>query len=564
MRRFIHTVTIFISFLLVSFIYSEKAQAAFFNDVSYKYWAYEDINFISEHGVIKGYSGGNFIPGAIITRKDASIMLTRALDLTHRDFKPKTVKDLQPNSPGYNEVSIAIERGWLTLNNGKFQPNAPLTRDEMSRMLAIAYSYEGKQTSEFSDVPVASTYYPYIDAIDMYGVTTGYNDGTFRPKEKVTRAQFSAFITRVYQNPIAYEVKSGGKVVAVVPSVDDALVEVANYSDGTIHPQSNKFVQFHQTIAADDKTGIESGVLIFNGYNETEQFTPQFFNNYMRYKTGNGSMVDMFDTFIVLGLRYNEENSMFVDVPSNQANYVDWDNYIEKTFDYNGALSNLNASAAANNREVDLYLTIPYPKRTGDIVTLDGEERANSLYSRYDLTNWYIKKVIEEVEKANYGNLNFKGFYWISETVRTADDEVLVSSVASLLKRHDKFFIYSPHSASTNFNKWRDYGFDAAFLQPNAFRFAVDKKEERLHRAFINAQIYGSGINLEIDSHGINLVENGVESFNLYLDFSKRYGLDEKGMIFYQAVNMVERMATIDHPVYRSWYDQLNSTFFPE
>lgn len=564
MRHFSHKVIIFISFLLVSFFYSEKAQAAFFKDVSYKHWAYEDIIFISQHEVIKGYSDGNFIPGAIITRKDASIMLTRALDLTRPESKPKPLKDLQPNSPGYNEVNIAIERGWLTLNKGEFQPNAPLTRDEMSRMLAIAYSYEGKQTSEFSDVPVTSPYYPYIDAIDMYGVTTGYTDGTFKPKEKVTRAQFSAFITRVYQNPIAYEVKSGGKVVAVVPSVEDALVEVANYSDGTIHPQSNKFVQFHQTIAADDKTGIESGVLIFNGYNETAQFTPQFFNNYMRYRADNGSMVDMFDTFIVLGLRYNEENSMFVDVPSNKANYDDWDNYIQKTFNYNGALSNLNSSAQSNNREVDLYLTIPYPKRTGDIVTLDGEELANSVYSRYDLTNWYIKKVIEEVEKANYSNLNFKGFYWISETVRTADDEILVSSIASSLKRQDKFFIYSPHSASTNFDKWRDYGFDAAFLQPNAFRFAVDKKEERLHRAFINAQIYGSGINVEIDSHGIELVENGVESFNLYMDFSKRYGLGEKGMIFYQAVNMVERMATIDHPVYRSWYDQLNSTFFPE
>jgi len=552
---------LFVSVLVVSLFIDSSTKAAYFKDVSHTYWAYEDINFISKHAVIKGYSDGNFKPGLIITRKDASIMLTRALDLTHPQSKV-ILKDMKSYSPGYIEVSIAVERGWLTLTKGEFLPNKPLTRDEMSRMLAIAYSYEGKRNSNFTDVPVNNPYYQYIDAIDMYGITTGYRDGTFRPKEKVTRAQFSAFLTRVYQSPVAYEVKSGGEIVAVVPSVEDALEKVANYSDGTIHPQSNKFVQFHQTIAAEDKTGIESGVLIFNGHNETKQFTPQFFNHYMRYQTSTGSMVNMFDTFIVLGLRYNEQDSMFVDVPSNQANYVDWDNYIERTFDYNGALSNLNSSALANNRKVDLYLTIPYPKRQGNIVTLDGIELENSLYSRYDLTNWYIKEVLDRIETANYSNVNFKGFYWISETVRTADDEVLVSTIASLLKRENKFFIYSPHSASTNFDRWRDFGFDAAFLQPNAFRFNVDKKEERLHRAFLNAQIYGSGINIEIDSHGIELVENGVESFNLYMDFSKRYGLDEKGMIFYQAVNMVERMATINHPVYRSWYDQLNLTFF--
>jgi len=558
------------SFVFALFLTAETAQAATYKDVSYQYWAYEDIQFIAKHEVIRGFSDGMFKPGLTITRKDAAVMMTRAMDLFEFEQKPMPLKDMQPTSPNYEQVMIAIERKWLTLDEGYFKPDAPLTRDEMSRMIATAYLYEGKQRSTFTDVPVEDEYYPFIDAIAFQNVTTGYNDGTFRPNEAVTRAQFSAFLARVYQKPIAYEVKSGGLTVAVVPSVEDALEEVSNYEEGTIHPQSNRFVEYAQTIATEDKTNLNSGVLIYNGYNEVysgfkkvDAFTPEFFNPYMKSSI-DGTNHEMFDTFVVLGLRYNEAGNQFVDGPTNDANYSDWDNYVKRTFANEGALHNLNASAVSNDRVVDVYLSIPYPKRNGDILTLDGKELDNNVYTRYDLASWYITEVLKGFKQSDYNNLNFKGFYWLSETVRTVDDEVIISSLSSLMKKHGKFFIYSPHATSTNFYKWKNYGFDAAFLQPNAFRTDVPNKEERMHRAFLNAQIYGTGITIEIDSYGISHVEQGrgVEEFKMYMDFAKRYGLDEKGMMFYQGTNMVERMATIDHPVYKSWYDQLINTFF--
>ncbi|KXH84068.1 DUF4855 domain-containing protein [Sporosarcina sp. HYO08] len=554
--------TAFICFVSL-ILFTNSAKAYTYNDVNYQHWAYEDIQFIAKHGVIRGFSDGSFMPNASITRKDAAVMMTRALDLN----KPKSVSveiaDIHEQTPNYNEITIAVEEGWLSLQDGQFNGSAPLTRDEMSKMLATAYSYEGKQTSVFEDVPKSDPYYLYIDGIAMHGVTTGYNDGTFRPNDHVTRAQFSAFLSRVYQKPVAYEVKSAGQTMAIVPSVEDALEKVKEYPDGTIHPQSNKFVSYPQTIATADKTNLNSGVLIYNGYKEA---TPGSFDPYMRYEAEDGTVHEMFDTFIILGLRYNEEGNKFIDGAENEANYEDWNNYIKRTFAENGALHKLNESALSNDREVDIYVSIPYPKRNGDIITLDGQEQVNNVYNRYDLANWYISKVLRELDKASYSNLNFKGFYWLSETVRTVEDEVLISSISSLMKRHNLYLIYSPHATSTNFYKWQNYGFDAAFLQPNAFRTGTPNKEERLHRAFLNAQIYGTGITMEIDSYGIGHADEGrgVEEFNLYMDFAKRYGLNEKGMMFYQGTNVVERMATYDHPVFKRWYDQLNETFFSE
>ncbi|MHC8514330.1 DUF4855 domain-containing protein [Sporosarcina sp. ITBMC105] len=562
MKKYYKQLSVLIAMACLFVLTTMTAQASTFKDVSYKYWAYKDIQFVAENNVIRGFADGNFRPGYNITRKDAAVMMTRALDLYTLNEPPLPVEDLRPTSPGYKEIMIALENYWLTLDKGNFNPDAPLTRDEMSKMLATAYGYEGKGQSIFTDVPIEDAYYAYIDAIAFQGVTTGYNDGSFRPKETVTRAQFSAFLSRVYQQPIAYEVRNDGELIDVVPSVDDALELVAYYPKGTIHPQSNKFVDYAQTIATADKTNLKSGALIYNGFKEIEKFTPQFFSHYLKTKPVNGIQQNMFETFVILGLRYNEQSDQFVDGPSNHANYEDWKTYIDRTFHADGAIQNLNTAARWANRKVDVYVAIPYPKRNESIINLNGEDVGSGVYARYDLANWYVKEVLKEFERGQYDNINFKGFYWLSETVRTVDDEVIISSISSLLNKHDKFFIYSPHATSTNFYKWQDYGFDAAFLQPNAFRATTPNKEERLHRAFLNAQIYGTGITIEIDSYHMDKAEQGVEAFDLYMDMSKRYGLDEKGMMFYQGTNMVERMATFDHPVYKRWYEQLTETFF--
>lgn len=543
---------------------SLHVNAAFFKDVPHTYWAYEDIGFISSHGVIKGYTDGTFRAGEFITRKDAAIMMTRTQEGLPELQNSMDVDDVNENSPGYAQIMTAVTSEWLSLNENNFEPYKPLTRDEMSKMLATAFGFKGKGNSEFTDVSPSSSYYPFIDAIAYYDVTTGYKDGTFRPKELVTRAQFSAFIARVYSKPLAYEVKSQGETIAVESSVEDALEVVKSIPDGTIHPQSNKFVEYSQSIGSADKTGLNSGVLIYNGIKEKQSFTPDFFSHYLTSDIGDGIKRDMFDTFVILSLRYNEEGNHFTDSSSNHANYEDWKNYIDRTFAQDGALRNLDTAAGESGRKVDTYIAIPYPKRGEPIISLDGRDLGDGLYPRYDLASWYVKETMKRFDREGYENIRLKGFYWLSETVRTSDDEIIISSISSMLKPHGKFFIYSPHALSTNFYKWQEYGFDGAFLQPNAFRTSIRDKEERLHKAFINAQIYGTGITIEIDSYGLGHVASneGVEAFDLYMDFAKRYGLDEKSMMFYQGVNMVERMDTIDHPVYKQWYRQLNTTFF--
>jgi N-acetylneuraminic acid mutarotase len=48
---------------------------------------------------------------------------------------------------------------------------------------------------EYSDVPVGSTFYPYVRCLACRGIINGYPDGTFKPNNNVTRGQLSKIVS---------------------------------------------------------------------------------------------------------------------------------------------------------------------------------------------------------------------------------------------------------------------------------------------------------------------------------------------------------------------------------
>jgi hypothetical protein len=50
-------------------------------------------------------------------------------------------------------------------------------------------------TIQFSDVPVGSTFYPYIHCLACLGIINGYADGTFKPNANVARGQLSKIVS---------------------------------------------------------------------------------------------------------------------------------------------------------------------------------------------------------------------------------------------------------------------------------------------------------------------------------------------------------------------------------
>jgi hypothetical protein len=538
--------------LLLVFLSPALVKANEFSDVSRYHWAYQDIKFLSDKEVIKGHLG-KFSPNASITRNDAAIMLVRAMNL-ETPAEPQVIPaDMNPSTRGYNEVLAVLDKGMFSLTDNKFDPGKPLTRKDMAMALAVGFEYIGSGKSRFKDLPAHDPYYPFVDAIAENKVTTGYGDGTFKPDLTVDRLQFAVFLARIYTKPLEYNVKSSGEIKHTVRSAEEAINLAMQYPDGTVHPADNTLQSFSDHTGLLSETGIRNGVLIYNGAEQNTDFTANYFKPYL---TPGGTNQTLFDTFIILGRSYpgGELGSS-----KNYANYSDFQWYIDQTFSENGVLEALNASSAQLQKKSNVYLAIPYPKLQEDIIGLDGAVLKNSPKERENMAAWYMEAVEDLWEERGFSNLTFKGYYWMSETMGYPQDGPLVEQLSARIHQKDKYLIYSPHALSTNFERWETYGFDGAYLQPNAFRLKLTDADQRLHRAFLNAQIYGSGINIEIDQYGPHQIEAGIVNFKKYIEMSHRYGLPGQSLIFYQGIGMVDRMIQYGTPYYMEAYEQLKS-----
>jgi BNR repeat-like domain/S-layer homology domain len=97
-------------------------------------------------------------------------------------------------------------------NRGYFRPNAPVTRGETAKIVAIASGHTGEvNTQTFEDVQPGSTFFSWVENLAELGVMQGYpcggagepcnpptNRPYFRPGVDITRAQTSKIATNTF------------------------------------------------------------------------------------------------------------------------------------------------------------------------------------------------------------------------------------------------------------------------------------------------------------------------------------------------------------------------------
>jgi hypothetical protein len=167
-----------------------------FSDLNNNHRFYNEISYLLAREVITGFQDGSFRPSDKVTRAQAAIMIGRALDL---DGTKRTTgfKDVGTSSAASGYIASAVERGIITgFKDNTYRPNDPVTRGQMAIFIARAYDLKNEAQVSFSDVPKGSASYVYIQRILAEGITTGYNDGTFKPERELIRSDFAAFMAR--------------------------------------------------------------------------------------------------------------------------------------------------------------------------------------------------------------------------------------------------------------------------------------------------------------------------------------------------------------------------------
>ncbi|MBU5211622.1 S-layer homology domain-containing protein [Heyndrickxia oleronia] len=171
-----------------------------FTDVKANSYYYEYVNELFERSFVNGYKDGSFKPNGLLTRAEASKILALNLGLDLTQSFNHTFKDVPADSWAYPYISALREAGIINgYQDGTFKPNAPITRNEMAKIIVYGYGLEPAKdiTLPFTDVQANNNWAaPYIQTLYNLGITNGQTSKTYGGNSTVTRANMAAFTIR--------------------------------------------------------------------------------------------------------------------------------------------------------------------------------------------------------------------------------------------------------------------------------------------------------------------------------------------------------------------------------
>jgi hypothetical protein len=158
----------------------------------------EAIERMAAAGVVTGHADGTYRPARSVTRAQLATLLVRQLGLTQAGEAP-AFSDVPSDHTHAERITIAASHGVVTgFDDGTFRPEQALTRAQAASMLVRAFEIPGTTTEPgFTDVD-GGVHAAAIAAAAEKGLVTGFADGTFRPGSALTRGQIATILDRVY------------------------------------------------------------------------------------------------------------------------------------------------------------------------------------------------------------------------------------------------------------------------------------------------------------------------------------------------------------------------------
>lgn len=201
-----------------------------FRDVPATHWAYSAIEAALEQKIIDPQQ--NFYPGKAITREEMAVIIAKALELKPADEDKLGFKDQKDIKNNPRLVAAAIQAGFINGYGDKtFRPKEKLTRAQSTVVLMNMYNYlEGLFFRDIESYRGKEAIHSLVDL----GIIFGYEDNSFRPNNHVTRGQFVAMIIRM----MGYEAQSADSYFKDVGSSHWAFNSVqAAVENGVIIPE---------------------------------------------------------------------------------------------------------------------------------------------------------------------------------------------------------------------------------------------------------------------------------------------------------------------------------------
>ena len=167
-----------------------------------------------------------------VTRSDANDEITNHVEVTVPDGpsdETETTIDVEPYMPNIPdpdddpdpvEPDFDFVPNWLNTTDhfayivgyedGTIRPTNNITRAEVATIFFRLLTDDAReefwsQTNDYTDVASDAWYNNAVSTLSNMGIIDGYEDGTFKPNAPITRAEFTAIATRFFDYTAEYE-----------------------------------------------------------------------------------------------------------------------------------------------------------------------------------------------------------------------------------------------------------------------------------------------------------------------------------------------------------------------
>ncbi len=172
------------------------------------HWARDYIIEAYKMNWVVGMTQTSFGPDRPLTRAEAAAMLVRLLKLPVNPDRKSVFVDVSGHW-AQGEIETAKRHNIVNgVGAGRFEPEAPITREQMAVMLHNVLNDRsiiekglpsvGKaDPANFSDVSMQTNPWSVqaIDQVCKLGIVKGFGDGSFRPKEFLSRSQMTVIMS---------------------------------------------------------------------------------------------------------------------------------------------------------------------------------------------------------------------------------------------------------------------------------------------------------------------------------------------------------------------------------
>lgn len=185
----------------------------------------------------------HYLPLRGVTRGEMADVLSRAYKLYN--VRPAAeFADVPTYHEHYEAIQALYRAGIVDGYEGNFNPDSVVKRAHVAKVLTNLLKLTPQKTTAFKDVPVNDANNQFVGALVKKGLTTGFEDGTFRPNQAVTKMQFATF---TYRALYGKEPNLTNRKISSNTAYAPTKISAGNYRIPFLEGTQPKYIQYNKS-----------------------------------------------------------------------------------------------------------------------------------------------------------------------------------------------------------------------------------------------------------------------------------------------------------------------------